>query len=269
ESAVKKYALVHALPVLQPTNLKDPGFCKELQNFEAELFVVVAFRMLPEIVWRIPSLGTINLHASLLPDYRGAAPINWAIINGETVSGATTFFINEKIDTGDVLLQERVSIAPTDNVGDLHDKLMTEGAQLLLKTVKGLKEGRLKATPQPMNMNAKEAPKLTKENTSIDFSLQARQVYDRIRGLSPYPAAYTTLHQGDQSLNCKILNCIVYENDIAGKPGSIETDNRSYLLIKCGKGSLSLKELQLEGKKRMFIKDFLNGFSFSENASFS
>tara|TARA_B100000678_G_scaffold268088_1_gene254116 strand:+ start:628 stop:1569 length:942 start_codon:yes stop_codon:yes gene_type:complete len=267
-SSVKSYALQHNIPVLQPANLKDPGFIEELAAIEADLFVVVAFRMLPKIVWEMPRLGTINLHASLLPDYRGAAPINWAVINGEKKSGITTFFINEKIDTGDMLLQKEVNIAKTDTAGDLHDKLMSAGAKLLLETVRGLDKGSLRARPQPLNVNAKAAPKLDKENTRLDFSKPAEEVYNLVRGLSPYPASHSTLHNNNELLNCKILRCESSDNVHGNTPGSIQTDNRSYLSVQCGEGSVNVLELQLEGKKRMLIKDLLNGFSFAENACF-
>ena len=267
-SAVKKYAQSHNLPVLQPTNLKDQAFCEELREYKADLFVVVAFRMLPESVWAMPPEGTINLHASLLPDYRGAAPINWAVINGESKSGATTFFINEKIDTGDILLQKEVAISENDTAGDLHDKLMEQGALLLLDTLRKVDKGNLKAIPQLMRGNYKQAPKLTKENTRINFNRPVREVYNFIRGLSPYPGAHTVLHQENTSLNCKILQAEIDGMESDGIPGSIISDKRSVILVPCADGVLKLLEIQLEGKKRMNIKDLLNGFSIAENARF-
>ncbi len=267
-SAVKQYALENNIPVLQPEKLRDPAFIEELEKLNAELFVVVAFRMLPKMVWNLPELGTINLHASLLPDYRGAAPINWAIINGEKESGVTTFFINEKIDTGDLLLQEKVSIHPEANAGDLHDKLMDTGAALLLKTVRGLAAGTLEARPQPMDSSAKEAPKLNKDNTRIDFNQSTDTVSQIIRGLSPYPAAHTTLHRQGENLLCKIYAVKQVPGRTDLKPGELHTDNRSFLHVGCQNGLLEVTELQLEGKKRMNSKDLLNGFSFEENDYF-
>ncbi len=256
--AVKQYALEHNLPVMQPGKLKNPEFVQSLRDLGADLHVVVAFRMLPELVWNMPPLGTINVHASLLPQYRGAAPINWAIINGETETGVTTFKLQHAIDTGNILLQSKVAILPEDNIGSLYAKLMQEGGQLLVQTVKGFAEGTLQELPQnhidPESL--KHAPKIFKEHTLIDWSWPAVSVHNLIRGLSPVPVAYTML-QG------KVLKIYQshYEQAAHGKePGSYDTDSKTYLRFAAADGWLYADELQAEGKKRMPVADFLRGF---------
>lgn len=264
ESAVKKYALAHNLPVLQPLKLKDPEFISQLESFHADLQVVVAFRMLPEVVWNMPPLGTINLHASLLPQYRGAAPINWAIINGETETGVTTFKLQHEIDTGQIIYQKKVSILPNETAGELHDKLMTAGAELLLKTVQGIASGQATFIPQSILYDplqpVRYAPKIFKEDCKIDWAKDVDQVYDLIRGLSPYPAAWT-------KLNGKTLKLFKsrkeYANDLP-EPGTAVTDHKTYFRIACKGGWLYLLEIQPEGKKRMTIEDFLRGFRDQE-----
>lgn len=262
ESAVKKYAVQHDIPVLQPVKLKDPQFLEQLRAFKANLFVVVAFRMLPEEVWSMPAYGTFNLHASLLPQYRGAAPINWAIINGERVSGVTTFMIDHQIDTGKILMQDVCSIEDYEDAGDLHDKLMNMGSKLILKTIDAIENHEIKAYEQEsMNKNLKAAPKLTKELCHIDWSGNAKDIRNLIRGLSPYPAAFTFLVKGDKKEQLKIFESFAVESqDSNAAPGTISSDGKTYLEIKCGEGSLRIVNLQLAGKKRMDIKAFLLGF---------
>jgi methionyl-tRNA formyltransferase len=262
QSAVKKYAVEHQIPVLQPEKLKNEEFLQALKSYQADLQVVVAFRMLPEVVWNMPPLGTINVHASLLPNYRGAAPINWAIINGEAASGVTTFKLKHEIDTGDILLQEKVIITETDNAGILHDKLMTTGAQLLVKTIDELRNNTLKIIPQTsltsgieQEISLKHAPKIFTETCKIDWSKSTIEVYNLIRGLSPYPAAFTTV-------NDKKMKLFEVEKMIAShsfEPGYIETDQKKYIRFYCADGYISVKKLQLEGKTQMFVEDFLRG----------
>ena len=260
ESAVKKFAVSKNIPVLQPTKLKDPIFLDELKSYQADLQVVVAFRMLPQVVWDMPALGTINVHASLLPQYRGAAPINHAIIEGEKFSGVTTFLLQHEIDTGHILFSEKVAIGPQDDAGILHNKLMEAGARVLLKTVNALKTGEYTAIPQESisEQNLKSAPKIFKEDCEIDWSRSTDTVYNKIRGLSPYPAAYT-------HLSGKVLK--IYETN-KGKPlhipaGQFETDGKTFLSFATKDGSLLIQTLQLEGKKRMNIEEFLRGYRFS------
>lgn len=265
-SAMKERALELGLPVLQPTNLKDPAFHAQLDAHDAALYVVVAFRMLPAVVWQRPPLGTINLHASLLPDYRGAAPINWAIINGETRTGATTFLINAAIDTGDLLLREVVEIKPQDNAGTLHDKLMHTGAALLVRTVKDLMDGTADPIPQEtfVGMETRPAPKLTPENCRIDWRKPAQRVNDLVRGLSPFPGAWTQwTEKGRKPVHMKVLAAQVVHHPGAMEPGRVEVDNGK-LLVHCGKHMLQVEELQMEGKKAMPITDFLNGLQRRE-----
>ena len=262
QSAVKKYAVEHQIPVLQPEKLKNEEFLQALKSYQADLQVVVAFRMLPEVVWNMPPLGTINVHASLLPNYRGAAPINWAIINGEAASGVTTFKLKHEIDTGDILLQEKVIITETDNAGILHDKLMTTGAQLLVKTIDELRNNTLKIIPQTSlttgdenEISLKHAPKIFTETCKIDWSKSTIEVYNLIRGLSPYPAAFTTV-------NDKKMKLFEVEKMIAShsfEPGYIETDHKKYIRFYCTDGYISIKKLQLEGKTQMLVEDFLRG----------
>jgi methionyl-tRNA formyltransferase len=257
-SAVKQYALAQNLPVLQPEKLKSPEFIEQLTSLKADLHVVVAFRMLPEIVWNMPPMGTINVHASLLPQYRGAAPINWAIINGETETGVTTFKLQHEIDTGNILLQKKLAIESEDNIGSLYEKLMQEGGKLLVETVKGLADGSLKELPQKQFSDAelKHAPKIFKEHTLIDWNKPVKQIHDLIRGLSPHPAAYTTL----QDKVLKIYRSHYTKEAHSETPGTYQTDNKTYLRFAAIDGWLYVDEIQLEGKKRMDVRAFLLGF---------
>ncbi|MGV3547113.1 MAG: methionyl-tRNA formyltransferase [Pedobacter sp.] len=255
ESAVKKYAVENGLKVLQPLKLKDPEFISELKSLNADLQVVVAFRMLPEIVWNMPPKGTINLHGSLLPQYRGAAPINHAIINGEKESGVTTFFLKQEIDTGDVILSASTPITEDDTAGTLHDKLMNIGAELIVKTVKSIEEGNYTEVPQPMDAELKSAPKIFKDFCEINWEQDNQTVYNHIRGLSPYPTAFTFLN--DKTL--KVFK--VEKEDVTPKveAGNFETDGKTFLKFATNNGYIKLLELQLEGKKRMQIDEFLRG----------
>lgn len=255
ESAVKKYAVEQGLKLLQPVKLKDPIFLEELQILAADLQVIVAFRMLPEVVWNMPPKGTINLHASLLPQYRGAAPINWAIINGEKESGVTTFFLKQEIDTGDILFSQPVSIKNNDNAGDLHDKLMETGAQLLIKTVRAIETNQYKEQPQESAEDLKTAPKIFKEDCVINWDQPVEKVYDFIRGLSPYPTAFTHLH--NKSL--KIFSAEMEKGSDKTSAGTFVTDNKGYLKFACKNGFILLHDIQLEGKKRMNVEEFLRG----------
>lgn len=255
-SPVKDYAVSQNIPVLQPTNLKSPEFIEELKSYHANLQIVVAFRMLPEMVWGMPEIGTFNLHASLLPQYRGAAPINWAIINGEKETGVTTFFLKHEIDTGNIIYQEKEPIEEEDNVGDLYGRLMERGAGLVLKTVQAIQAGDYPQLAQDESGEIKHAPKIFKENCEIDWSKSSEEVYNFIRGLSPYPAAWT-MFNGTQF---KIYKAEKLELTSAGeKPGDYSTDNKTYLHIQTGGNALAIKELQMQGKKRMEIEDFLRG----------
>jgi methionyl-tRNA formyltransferase len=261
ESAVKKYAREKGLLILQPEKLRDPGFLESLRALQADLQIVVAFRMLPEMVWNMPPMGTVNLHGSLLPQYRGAAPINWAVINGEKETGVTTFQLQHDIDTGSILLQDRFPIADTDTAGDVHDRMKTIGARLLVRTIDGLVTGSLKATPQEDPVDLKHAPKLVAETGKIDWRKPTVEIYNLIRGLSPYPAAYT-------ELDGRILKIYRAEKvshalapDVA--PGVYDTDGKSYLRFATPDGYIRVAELQLEGKKRMPVGDFLRGYRFN------
>lgn len=268
ESAVKKYAVEHNIPVLQPEKLKDPTFLEELKSFKANLFVVVAFRMLPKEVWTMPYLGTFNLHASLLPQYRGAAPINWAIINGEKFTGVTTFMIDEQIDTGKILFQDTCSIEDYDNAGTLHDRLQEMGSKLVLKTVEAIRDHRTKPWAQDnIRTELHPAPKLTKELAQIDWSRNAYDINNLIRGLSPYPAATSNfVAEGCDPLPVKIFEAYVTKDaDENLMPGTIKTDGKSFLEVKCGSRSLRILDLQVAGKKRMDVKSFLLGFRGVEN----
>ncbi len=256
-SDVKVCAEKHGLRVLQPTNLKAPEFIEELKSLNANLQIVVAFRMLPEIVWSMPQLGTFNLHASLLPQYRGAAPINWAIINGEKKTGVTTFFLKHEIDTGSILFQEKETIQPDDDAGTLYQRLMIKGAQLVLKTVQLIESGDYKPVPQTESGELKHAPKLFRETSVIDWNKRAVDIVNLVRGLSPYPAAWTTLAEK----NYKVFRSSVVTRKPAS-PGTIDTDNKTYLHVRASDGWVSIDELQPEGKKRMKTADFLRGFKF-------
>lgn len=261
ESAVKKYAMANKLHVLQPLKLKDETFLAELKSLKADLFVVVAFRMLPEVVWQMPPLGTINLHGSLLPKYRGAAPINWAIINGEKETGVTSFFLQHEIDTGSVIQQTKLRIGENDTVGQLHDKMMMLGADTLLQTVNMIADGN--ATPIPQNNmleagnELKHAPKIFKEDCSIDWHKNINEVHNFVRGLNPYPSAFS-LFDGK---NMKIFfGRKMSDPEMKMKPGEFETDGKTYLRFACADGWYSITDLQLEGKKRMTVEEFLRGW---------
>ena len=273
---VKQYAVEHGLRVLQPERLKDEAFIEELRSLQADLQIVVAFRMLPEVVWSMPPLGTFNLHASLLPQYRGAAPINWAVINGDTETGVTTFFLKHEIDTGAVIRQVRVHISETDCVGDVHDRLMLLGGRVVCETVDAIIDGTAEATPQEemITEELRPAPKIFKDTCRIDWNRPAKQVYDFIRGLSPYPAAWTTLVASDgteqvvkiyESVLCDVASGL---SGVSHPCGSIETDGKTYMNVYSSDGLLSIKNLQLAGKKRMCIEDFLRGFRLVEGYRF-
>ena len=257
-SAVKHYALVQNLPVLQPEKMKAPAFLEELSALRADLQIVVAFRMMPVVVWNMPPMGTINVHGSLLPQYRGAAPINWAIINGETETGVTTFKLKHEIDTGDILLQQKVAILPNDTAGTLHDKLMAAGAELLVKTVKGLAEGNLHEIPQSDTNDAaiRHAPKIFKEHLLINWRQPVAAINNFIRGMSPYPAAYSLLH----SKSIKLFSVHTTTELTNVEPGTAETDHATYLRFAGQDGWVYADEVQLEGKKRMQVVEFLRGY---------
>lgn len=277
ESAVKKYAVENKLNVLQPEKLKNDNFLNDLRSFKADLQIVVAFRMLPERVWNMPPMGTVNLHGSLLPQYRGAAPINWAVINGEKETGVTTFKLKHEIDTGDILLQEAFPIGENETAGEVHDRMKEIGANLLLKTVKGLADGTLEETPQssfvsdsklltPDSRLLKHAPKIFTDTCKIDFSKTTDEVHNLIRGLSPFPGAFTFLNE-------KMMKIYRSEKDSLGfngqtetvrplVPGEFQTDGKSVLKFACADGYILIKELQLEGKKKMNVGDFLRGYRF-------
>lgn len=275
-SAVKEYALSQEIPVLQPTNLKNEDFLEALKVLNANLQIVVAFRMLPKVVWKIPELGTFNLHASLLPKYRGAAPINWAVINNEKITGVTTFFIDEKIDTGEIILSEEVSISPTETVGSLHDTLMRVGAALVLKTVTLIAEGEIKTQPQTQDdtfekLKYQEAPKLTPENTYIPWHKNATEIDAFIRGLNPYPGAWSYLLQNEEKHKVKIfatkkiskeINTDFIENQLIGSLAVVEKK----LLIKLTSEILEITAIQLPGKRKMETKALLNGYDFANDA---
>lgn len=261
-SPVKQYAVANNLPLLQPVNLNDPQFVEELRSLGANLFVVIAFRMLPEVVWSMPELGTFNLHASLLPKYRGAAPINWAVINGDTETGVTTFFLKHEIDTGDIIRQERIEIAPTDNVGDVHDRLMMLGAELTIDTIDHIIAGDLKPIPQDEILQGAEptpAPKIFKDTCMIDWTKSAVNVHNLVRGLSPYPAAWTTFEQdGREPITMKIYETSVVEWGGVLTPGKFTIDaNRMF--VDCIDARVEILSLQAAGKKRMPTADFLRG----------
>jgi len=252
-SPVKEAAIKHNIPVLQPEKLKDESFIQELIALKADLQVVVAFRMLPEIVWNMPPKGTFNLHASLLPQYRGAAPINWAIMNGETKTGATTFFLQHEIDTGDIIDFIEEPIYEEDNIGSLYERLMNNGAELVLKTVNSIANGDVKTIPQiTENVDLKAAPKIFKEHCQLDWNLTAIQIHNKVRGLSPYPAAFCKLN----NKNCKVFATQVVDVELTN---AFETDQKTFLHVKTSLGTISILELQLEGKKRIKIDEFLRG----------
>ena len=276
QSPVKKYAVEHGLHILQPEKLKNPEFLEQLKSLRADLQIVVAFRMLPEIVWNMPPMGTVNLHGSLLPQYRGAAPINWAIINGEKETGVTTFKLQHEIDTGDILLTTVIPIGEDETAGELHDKMKEAGAELLLQTIKGLSDGNLIEAPQirsdgDRETGLKHAPKIFTETCRINWNKPVDEVYNLIRGLSPYPAAFTFL-EGRKLKVYKVdkvykvegadeVNKVYKVNSIG--VGEFETDKKTFLQFACNDGYISIKELQLEGKKKMMIEDFLRGYRWA------
>lgn len=265
-SDVKLTALKYDLPVLQPVSLKSPEFIEELSSYNADLFVVVAFRMLPEVVWSMPPMGTFNLHASLLPQYRGAAPINHAIINGEKETGLTTFLLDKEIDTGEIIMQEKVVIEDDETAGTLHDKLMVLGNKVVVETIKRIEEGRVQSQSQDMiierdNLQLKPAPKIFKEDCKIDWTKDAKSIYDFIRGLSPYPAAHTQfVSENNETLDIKVFEVALKENKSEDTDlYKIKTDGKSYLDVVLGKNNISIKVIQQAGKKAMPIADFLRG----------
>lgn len=264
QSAVKRFAVEKQLTVLQPKNLKNEDFLNKLKLLHANLQIVVAFRMLPKAVWQLPELGTFNLHASLLPEYRGAAPINWAIINGETKTGVTTFFIDEKIDTGEIILQDEIEIESTDTAGDLHDKLMKIGSQLVIKTVKLIQKGKVKTIQQPTK-DEKPAPKIYKETCKIDWNQSLDIIYNKIRGLSPYPSSWSILDNNADQIEVKIYRASKISDHHHFSIGTIIT-SKSELKIAVKEGYISIHEIQLPGKRKMNVKDLLNGYSFKENS---
>ena len=261
-SAVKEYAIKKNIVLLQPKNLKDQNFVEKIKKFKPDFLIVVAFRMLPKVIWSIPNLGTINLHASLLPNYRGAAPINWALINGEKYTGVTTFFIDDKIDTGDILLQKRIKINKSDNAEDLHNSLSKIGSLLINDTINGVINNNIKSTKQELNKTYKTAYKLNKDNIKINWKRKPIEIYNKIRGLSPYPGARTSIIDTKNKLK---KNIIIYDCDYKLinsnlKPGNIIITKNEFK-ISCIDGYVKLKEIKIEGKKRMKIKSFLNGFN--------
>lgn len=265
ESAVKKYALDKNLPILQPTNLKSEEFINELKSYKANLFIVVAFRMLPEAVWKLPEFGTFNLHASLLPDYRGAAPINWALINGETTTGVTTFFIDKAIDTGEIILKDSLEIPEDETAGKLHDRLMNLGKQTVIKTLEQIENNKVNLIKQP-DKAQKTAYKLNKENCKIDWKNTTTQIYNHIRGLSPYPAAWTFFNDKNNQWNVKIFECTkeIYSHNF--KAGKIIIENKKTLKVATTDGFIKILKLQFPTKKPMNTIDFLNGTTLSEES---
>ena len=265
KSAVKQYAESVNLPVLQPEKLRDPEFIEALRDLSADLQIVVAFRMLPEIVWNMPELGTINLHSSLLPQYRGAAPINWAVIGGEAVSGLTTFKLQHAIDTGNILLQLEMPIGPSEDAGSLHDRMMEAGAGLVLKTVQGLVAGTLQERPQPQADVLKPAPKIFKETCRIDFTRPVKEVFNLIRGLSPFPAAFTELDGKVLKIyQAHIETASLVNTQMPLAPGKMLTDGKHYIKFSCPDGYIVLDSLQLAGKKKMTTEAFLRGYHFEK-----
>ncbi len=264
-SAVKQFALENDLNILQPTNLKSESFIEELKALKANLQIIVAFRMLPKVVWQMPEYGTFNLHASLLPNYRGAAPIHWAIINGETKTGVTTFFIDEKIDTGAIISKDEVEIEMDETVGTLHDKLMHVGSNLVMETVKQIETNKATTTIQPKLENLKTAYKLNRDNCKVDWNLDVHSVYNKIRGLNPFPSAWCYLHQNDEKLAVKLFDVEKIEKMHNSEYGSIEIMNTE-IIVACKNGFINIREIQLPGKRKMDSKSLLNGFKFSENA---
>lgn len=265
QSAVKEYAETQKLRVLQPANLKSADFLEKLNDLQPDLQIVVAFRMLPESVWRLPKRGTFNLHASLLPQYRGAAPINWAIINGETKTGVTTFFIDDKIDTGEIILQKEVHIQPTDDAGDLHDLLMNTGSELVLKTVELIEKNKVKTFKQTVSQPLKTAYKLHQENTKIDWNSPVDKIHNLVRGLSPFPTAWCYFVNGAQEMKVKIYKTTKEQESHQEAPGSLFA-TKNNLKIAALDGFIYIEEIQLPGKKKMEVKALLNGFKLNPNS---
>ena len=271
-SPVKEFALAQGIPVLQPANLKAPAFIEELQHINANLMVVVAFRMLPEVVWQMPEYGTLNLHASLLPQYRGAAPINHAIINGETETGLTTFFIEKEIDTGQIILARKIAILPSDDAGALHDRMMVEGGDLMLETLKMIETGNINPQSQEQVIQQIKtlypAPKIFKEHCKINWANSGRQIHNLIRGLSPFPGAFSVLLSEGTSRQVKIFRTSYQVEPTDMAPGFIETDHKHQLSVITADGRICIEELQLEGKKRMGIAEFLRGVRIPAGSRF-
>ncbi|WP_299045562.1 methionyl-tRNA formyltransferase [uncultured Polaribacter sp.] len=264
ESAIKKYATSANLTILQPKNLKNNDFNQQLQSLNADLQIVVAFRMLPKIVWQLPKYGTFNLHASLLPEYRGAAPIHWAIINGETKTGVTTFFIDDKIDTGEIILQDEITIYDDDTVGSLHDRMMLVGATLVAKTVDLITNGDVTTRKQP-ELDEKAAPKLNPENTKINWNKDIDTVYNKIRGLNPFPTAWTNIKNGTEEISAKIYTVQKEITDHNIAPSTIISSKKT-LKVAVLNGYIIINEIKISGKKKMDVQSFLNGFTFLEGA---
>ena len=267
ESAVKKYAVAQNLTILQPTNLKSQDFIDELADLKANLQIVVAFRMLPKVVWNMPEFGTFNLHASLLPEYRGAAPINWAIINGETKTGVTTFFIDDKIDTGEIILQKEINIKEDEIVGELHDRLMFAGADLVLETLQLIKVDNVVTNKQP-ELEEKTAYKLFPDNCKIDWSESLENIYNKIRGLNPYPAAWTTIYNNDTEVTAKLYDVSKEFINHSDKNGKILTTKKT-IKVAVQDGYLIINEIKLSGKKKMEAQNLLNGYQFSFDSKMS
>lgn len=266
-SAVKNFAVMHNIPVLQPEKLKAPEFLKDLASFSADLFVVVAFRMLPREVWQMPRLGTFNLHASLLPDYRGAAPINWAIINGEEKTGVTTFFIDDKIDTGDLIDRMETPVNSDETAGELHDRLATLGSELVVQTLRKIASGSIQTKPQPVGDSLKIAPKLNFENTRIDWNRPSKEIHNLVRGLNPFPKAWSLLENSDTEMHVSVLNTCLTGQNISLNPGQIQTSKKE-IFVGTGDGIIQITALQLPGKKPLKSADLLNGYRFDANSRF-
>jgi len=264
-SAVKEYALENNLKLLQPTNLKDEGFLAELRSLEANLQVVVAFRMLPEVVWRMPKLGTFNLHASLLPQYRGAAPINWAVINGEETTGVTTFFIDDKIDTGAMILRAETEIGANESAGELHDRLMDLGKDTVIKTLTLIQAGNVQTTIQPVNDNIKTAYKLNKDNCKIDWTKPGQEIFNLVRGLSPYPAAWCFIKDKEEELSVKIYETSFFAAGHNLVAGTVIADKKE-IRVAVSDGFITILSLQMPGRRKMSANELLNGMAFTENA---
>lgn len=263
-SAVKEYALAHNLPLLQPEKLRDEQFLTDLKAWDADIFVVVAFRMLPQCVWSMPRLGTFNLHGSLLPQYRGAAPINWAVINGDTETGITTFMLNEKIDEGRILLQSKTPISEADTAETIHDRLAQMGRELVVKTLDGLEAGTLESVPQPEFPDLRPAPKIFKPDCAIRWERDGRSLYNFVRGLSPYPAAtMQMIDDNGKPQQFKVFE-VAYEIDSSSQVGEVVTDGKKYLKIGVSDGYLSILSLQISGKRRNSISEFLRGYNISD-----